>query len=486
SRGRLLRQWMTEGLLLAGVGAVCGWGVALYTRAGLLALLPETYGYLQLVDRVRSDWRVVSFTLGVTVLTAVVFSIVPAMHASRMSATEVLKDGQRGTEGAHTQRVRNVLVVAEVALAFVLLVGAGLLVKSFLFLQRTQLGFDPHNVFGISLNLPMNTSQAEKTQLISQFQALVAGLPEVEAAAVTTQGVFPYLTFQVNRVDKPLAADEPALYEAISPNYFTALGGALIKGRYFNEQDADKADPVALINETLARKYFAGEDALDKAVTLNYLGKPQRRRVIGVVRDMSQGDLTRLQPQLFVPFAQQPWFGAGLVARSRIAPFTAWRAARQALIAIDSKQASNKFRTADELIGERLQEPRLYTVLLGICGLLALVLAVAGIFGVMSYNVTQRRPEIGIRMALGAQRNDVLKMMLSRGMTLVMAGIALGVAGSLALTRLLSGLLFGVGATDPLTFLLISALLTMVALCACYIPARNATRVDPLVALRLE
>ena len=486
SSARLLRQWFSEGLLLAGVSALCGWGVALYARAGLLMLLPQSYAYLQLKDHLRFDWRVLVFTVGVTALTALVFSIVPALYASRLAVGGVLKEGQRVTESRQTQRVRNLLVVAEVALAFVLLAGAGLLINSFLRLQRTELGFDPHNIFGLSLSIPMNKSQADKAELIRQFQAAVEALPEVKAAAVTTQGVFPYLSFQLNRVDKPMPADEPVLYDVISPNYFTALGGALMKGRYFTEQDTQMAEPVGLINETLARRFFADEDPLDKTVLFNYLGKQQQRRIVGVVRDMRQGELAKLQPQLFVPFTQQPWLSAGLVVRARTSPDSAWRAARNALMTVDPRQSVSNLQTAEELIGEKLEEPRLYTVLLGICGLLALMLAVAGIFGVMSYNVAQRTPEIGTRMALGARTSDVLKLVLSLGMTLVMSGVGLGLIGSFALTRLMKGLLYGVSATDPLTFLLIASLLTAVALLACYIPARRATKVDPWVALRHE
>jgi putative ABC transport system permease protein len=485
SRGRLLRQWLSEGVLLAVISAVCGWLLAQFARQGLLRLWPETYSYLQLKDRLQFDWRVVTFTVTTTALTALLFSLVPALQISRTAAGESIREG-RGSESGQTHRVRNALVVAEVAVAFILLVGAGLLINSFLRLQRVKLGFDARNLFGINLTVPFTSSQAEKTQLIRQMQDAVAGTPDVESAAVTTGNIFPYLSFPMNRVDGPLPADEPVMYEVIGPNYFALLGGALMSGRYFTEQDGAGAEPVAVVNAALARKFFDGDKAMDKMVVLNYLGKPQQRRIVGVVHDMSQGELVKLQPQIYVPYLQQPWLSSGLVVRARTTPASASRSARNALLALNPRQSFTRVRTAEELIGEKMEEPRLYTVLLGLCGLLALLLSVAGIVGVMSYNVARRTAEIGIRMALGAQASDVLRLVLRRGMSLIFVGVILGIMGSLLLTRLMKGLLFGVSATDPLTFLLITLLLAAVALLACYFPARRAARVDPLIALRYE
>jgi predicted permease len=485
SRGRLVRQWLSEGMLLAGMSTVCGWLLAQFARQGLLSLLPETYSYLQLNERLQFDWRVVTFTVSATALTSLLFSLAPALQISRTTAGESMKEG-RGTESERTHRVRNALVVAEVAVAFILLVGAGLLINSFLRLQRVKPGFDARNLFGISLTVPFNKSPGEKTELIRQMQEAVAGTPDVEGAAVSTGNIFPYLSFPMNRVEGPLPADELVIYEVISPNYFVLLGGTLISGRYFTEQDAQGTEPVVIVNETLARMFFDGDKPMDKLLTLNYLGKPQQRRIVGVVHDMSQGELVRLQPQVYVPYLQQPWLSSGLVVRARTTPASASRSARNALLALNPRQGLTRVRTAEELIGEKMQEPRLYAVLLGLCGLLALLLSVAGIVGVMSYNVAQRTAEIGIRMALGAQPSDVLNLVLRRGMSLILVGVVLGIVGSLLLTRLMKGLLFGVSATDPLTFLLITLLLTVAALAACYVPARRAARVDPLTALRYE
>ena len=487
SRWRLVRQILSESLLLAVVSALLGWLFAVWARKGLLQILPKTYSYLQLEGHLQLDWRVLAFTLGVTMVTGLLFGLLPAWQVSLSEAGEFLQDGQRGTEGAHTRRVRSLLVVTEVSLALVLLVGAGLLINSFLRLQRVQLGFDPQNVFAVNLSVPGKMAQAEKAQFIRQLQEAVANVPDVEAAAVTTGfNIFPYLNFQLNRPDKPLPADEPVMYDVISPNYFVALRGALVKGRYFTAQDTDTTEPVAIINERLARKYFVDEDPLEKTVTLNYIGRLQQRRIVGVVRDMSQGELVRLAPQLYVPFTQQTWFGASLVVRARTSPTAASRAAQQALWAIDPKQAVSKLQTAEEALGEKLDEPRLYTTLLGLFAGLALVLAMVGIVGVLSYNVAQRTHEIGIRMALGAQAGDVLRLVIGQGMRLALAGVLVGLLASFALTRVLKGLLFGVGATDPLTFTVIALVLVVVALLASYVPARRATKVDPLAALRTE
>ncbi|MBO0858939.1 MAG: ABC transporter permease [Chloracidobacterium sp.] len=487
SRWRLARQILSETLSLAAVSAMLGWLLAVWARVGLLKIAPRTYAYLQLEDHLRLDWRVLVFTLSLTTVTALLFSLLPAWQVSQPEAGEFLKEAQRGAEGTKTRRARSLLVVAEVSLALVLLIGAGLLINSFLRLQRVQLGFDPQNLFAVNLNVPMRMTQAEKARLIQQLQEAVAILPDVEAVAVTTgYDVFPYLSFQMNRPDKPLPADEPVMYDVISPNYFTALRGALVKGRYFTAQDTDTTEPIAIINERLARKYFGDEDPLDKTITLNYLGRPQQRRIIGVVRDMSQGELVKTQPQLYVPFTQQTWFGASLVVRARASQTAALRSVQQALWTVDPKQPVSKLKTAEELLEEKLDEPRLYTTLLGLFAALALILAIVGVVGVMSYNVTHRTREIGVRMALGAQASDVARLVVGQGMRLVLAGALVGVLASFALTQLMKGLLFGVSATDPLTFAAVAFLLTSAALLACWIPARRATKVDPMVALRID
>jgi putative ABC transport system permease protein len=283
-----------------------------------------------------------------------------------------------------------------------------------------------------------------------------------------------------------LPASEAVLYDAISPNYFTAMRGALVKGRYFTEQDHASAERVAVINESLARRFFAEQDPLDQFVTLNYLGQPQTRRIVGVVRDMNQGEPGKVQPQLYAPYAQQPWFSAALVVRTRTSPSSARRSIQTALWSVDARQPVSRAGTAEELLADKLAEPRLYTALLSLFGALALVLSAIGLFGQISYNVSQRTQEFGIRLALGAQPRQILRQVLGLGMSLTMLGLLAGVAVSAMLTKTLGKLLYGVTATDPLTFAVIAFLLLSVAALACWIPARRTLKLDPMIALRYE
>lgn len=486
TRGRLVRQWLSESLMLAGFSAALGWMLSLWAREALLRWLPENYAHLQLQDQLQTDARLLAFTVGVTLLAGLCFGLLSAWQATRPAIGSFLKDGQRNSSGRQMLQLRNGLIVAEVALAFVLLVAAGLLINSFLRLQRVNLGFDPRQLIGVSLNVPINKPQPERTELIRQLQETVANLPEVETAAVTTGTVFPYLNFQLNRANDPLPANEAVLYDAISPNYFTTLRGALVKGRYFTEQDHASAERVAVVNETLARRFFAEQDPLDQFVTLNYLGQPQTRRIVGVVRDLNQGEPGKVQPQLYAPYAQQPWFSAALVVRTKTSPSVARRSIQSALWAMDARQPISRAETAEELLADKLAEPRLYTALLSLFGALALVLSAIGLFGQISYNVAQRTQEFGIRLALGAQPRQLLRQVLGLGMSLTMVGLLVGLVASVMLTKTLSKLLYGVTATDPLTFAVIAFLLLSVALLACWIPARRTLRLDPMIALRYE
>ncbi len=486
SRWRLIRQILIESFLLTAAGTIVGCLLAVWARVGLLSLLPRHYSHLQLGEHLQFDWRVLLFTLSVMLVTALIFGLMPAWQVSGPEAGDFMKERQHTTEGVETRRVRSLLVMTEVSLAVVLLVSAGLLLNSFLRLRRVELGFDPQNVFAVRLSTPHDMTHTQKSNLIDRLQEAVASVLDVESAAVTSGSVFPFLHFPLNRVDKPLPADESVLYDAISSNYFATLRGALLKGRYFNGRDTEATEAVGIINEMLARKYFPGEDPLDKKISLNYLGKPQERRVVGVVRDMSQGQLVKVEPQVFVPFTQQTWFSASLVVRARTSAAAANRSVQSALWSIDATQPVSRLQTAEGLLGENLDEPRLYTVLLGLFAGLSLMLAIIGIAGVMSYNVTQRTHEIGVRVALGATAADVLRLVVGQGMRFVLVGVAIGLLASLALTRLMKGLLFGVSTTDPTTFVVIPLLLAAVALVACLLPARRATKVDPVIALRYD
>jgi putative ABC transport system permease protein len=388
--------------------------------------------------------------------------------------------------------LRGALVVAEIALAMVLLVGAGLLINSFARMSRAQLGFDSRNLFSMSVQtrrkFPIEGADERRAGFVKQVFDQVSQTPGVESAVVTSAGIFPLLHFGFNIEGLPLPADADALYETISPNYFRALRARMVAGREFDVRDDVRSPAVAIVNETLARRYFAGEDPLGKRVSIAYMRQRIALEIVGVAADMKQGELgAPVIPQIYAPYLQRPWLSSAIVVRSSHDDLSAVsNDAQRAIWAVDRDQASTNIHTAEEALSNSLAEPRLYTVLLGVFAALALSLAAVGIYGVMSYTVTERTREIGVRMALGAQAGSVLKLVIGEGMTLALIGVAIGSGAAVALTRLVSGLLFGVSATDPMTFVVIASLLSVVALLACCIPARRAAKVDPMVALRRE
>jgi putative ABC transport system permease protein len=458
-----------------------------------MRILPESYtAYYQLQDQLRMDGSVLWFTLLVSLLTGVIFGLVPAWQASNPVVNEELKDGARGAGGLRHQRLRGALVVAEIALAMVLLVGAGLLVNSFVRMSRAELGFDPRNLFSIGVQtrrkFPLEGADEQRARFVRQVFDQVSQTPGVESAVVTSVGVFPVLHFGFNIEGRPLPADADALYETISPNYFRAMRARMVAGREFDDRDDSRSPAVAIINGTLARRYFTGEDPLGKRLSIVYLSRRIALEIVGVAADLKQGELgAPVIPQIYAPYLQRPWFSSAVVVRAAHNDLSAVRNdVQRAIWAVDRDQASTQIQTAEEALNNSLAEPRLYTLLLGVFAALALGLAAVGIYGIMSYTVTERTREIGVRMALGARGLDVLKLVIVQGMTLALIGVTIGSAAAVALTRIISGLLFGVSATDPLTFIVIALLLSVVALLACYIPARRAAKVDPMVALRWE
>jgi len=495
-RRRLLRQLLIESLLLAAFGGAAGvllgqWGVD-----GLMRLLPQSYdAYYQLQDQLRPgsvDQTVLSFAFLISLLTGVFFGLVPAWQASNPAVNDELKEGGRSVDGAPRQRLRGALVVAEIALAMVLLVGAGLLINSFARMSRAELGFDPRNLFSMSVQtrskFPIEGADERRARFVKQVFDQVSQTPGVESAVVTSAGIFPLLHFGFNIEGRPLPADADALYETVSPNYFRAMRARMVAGREFDDRDDLRSPAVAIVNETLARRYFAGEDPLGKRLSIAYMRRRIALDIVGVAADMKQGELgAPVIPQIYAPYLQRPWFSSAIVVRAAHNDLSAVKNdAQRAIWAVDRDQASTQIHTAEEALNNSLAEPRLYTVLLGIFAALALSLAAVGIYGVMSYTVTERTREMGVRMALGAQAGSVLKLVIGRGMALALIGVAIGSAIAVALTRLMSGLLFGVSATDPVTFAVIALLLMLVALLACYVPARRAAKVDPMVALKYE
>jgi putative ABC transport system permease protein len=492
----LLRQLLIESLLLAALGGAAGLLLGQWGLDGMMKLLPQSYNaYYHLQDQLQPgivDRTVLSFTLLISTLTGVLFGLIPAWQASNPIVNEELKEGGRSADGSHGRRLRGALVVAEIALAMVLLVGAGLLINSFARMSRAELGLDPRNLFSMSVQtrtkFPIEGGDERRARFVKQVFDQVSQTPGVESAVVTSGWIFPGLQFGFNIEGHPLAADASALYETISPNYFRALRARMAAGREFDERDDVRSPAVAIVNETLARRYFAGEAPLGKRLLVAIGSQRAALEIVGVAADMKQGALgAPVIPQIYTPYLQRPWFSSAIVVRAAHNDLSAvMNDAQRAIWTVDRDQAATKIQTAEEALNNSLAEPRLYTVLLGVFAALALSLASVGIYGVMSYTVTERTREIGVRMALGAQAGNVLKLVIGQGMVLALIGVAIGSAGAVALTRLMSGLLFGVSATDPMTFVVIALLLSVVAFLACYIPARRAAKVDPMVALRGE
>jgi predicted permease len=495
-RRRLLRQLLIESLLLAALGGVAGLLLGQWGLDGLMNLLPESYdAYYHIQDQLGAgivDGTVLSFTLLISALTGVFFGLIPAWQASNPVVNDELKEGGRSADGARGRRLRGALVVAEIALAMVLLVGAGLLINSFARMSRAELGFDPRNLFSMSVQTRtkflIEGGDERRARFVRQVFDQVSQTPGVESAVVTSAGIFPVLHFGFNIEGRPLAADADALYETISPNYFRALRAGMVAGREFDERDDTRSSGVAIVNETLARRYFAGEDPLGKRISVAVGRQRAALEIVGVAADMKQGELgAPVIPQIYTPYLQRPWYSSAVVVRAAHNDLSAVKNdAQRAIWTVDRDQASTQIQTAEETLNNSLAEPRLYTILLGVFAALALSLASVGIYGVMSYAVTERTREIGVRMALGAQAGNVLKLVIGQGMTLALTGVTIGLVAAVGLTRLISGLLFGVTATDPLTFVVIALLLIVVALLACYIPARRAATVDPMITLRSE
>ena len=488
SRWRLMRQVLTESLILGGAASVLGLLLALWGVELLIKLLPEEYAYLRLQEMVNIDARVLVFTLGVTIATSLLFGLLPAWHASRTNINEQIKDGTRATGGLRHRRARSVLMIAEIALAMVLLVSAGLLIQSFVRMRAAELGFDPNNLVTIGIQMPFSRypDDQSRVRLIKQVLEQVERTPGVESAVASSGMPFPFLEFPFKIESRPDDEVAPALFDSISPNYFRALKAEFLAGREFDDRDNESSPGVAIVNERLARQYFPGESPVGKRVSVNFLGQPQTREIIGVVKDINQGEAGKVKPQIYAPYQQQPWLSATLIVRAAGNPESVRKDAHQAVLAVDKDQTLTKMSTAEQALNRALAEPRLYTALLAAFAGLALLLAAVGVYGVMSYSVAERTHEIGVRMALGAQVSDVMRMVINEGLLLATAGVAAGLAGAFLLTRIISSLLYRVSATDPLTFAAISVLLVGVALGASFVPAWRATKVDPVIALKRE
>jgi putative ABC transport system permease protein len=494
-RGRLVRQLLIESLLLALLGGVAGLALAAsgipVLRSGLLGIVT---GKIPGLETIGVDWPTLAFSFGVSLLTGVLFGALPALQISRIDLNQTLKEGGKDSTGAGRRGLSRALVMAEVALAVIVLVGAGLLVRSMNKLLQVDPGFRADHLLSLKIELPRSRYQIHE-QIRDFYQQLtqrIQALPGVEQVGVTDRAPF-VPSFRISRFiaegQQPERGKEPiAQLRMADHRFFETMRIPRRVGRLFDEKD-DFDDNRIIINETMARSFFPNQDPVGKRIFIHWgSGPPPAFMVIGVVADIKDLGLDApVEPTIYFPGVQGE---AVLLARTNVDPLSLASAARQAITSIDPALPLQQVRSVEEILDASLARQRFTLNLLGVSALLALLLAAIGIYGVVAYSVTQRAQEIGIRLALGAQANDVLKLIIGRGIAPVLLGLALGLAGAFALSRLLTsltaGLLFEVRATDPATFTAIALLLVVVALLACYLPARRGTKVDPLTALRHE
>lgn len=497
SGARIIRQLLTESVLLAGMGGVLGMVLAYWATDLIVALSPES---LARVREAELDLRVLAFTAIVSLVTGVAFGLVPALLTSKTNLAESLKEGRRGaTASVQTNRTRSVLVVAEVALALLLLAGAGLLINSFVRLQQVAPGFDAAQT--LTFNVAPSAARTSTPQHIADFyQELTArlkALPGVVDAGVVFQlplggsGATTSVAIE-GRPGAPAARPMVVLHMA-SPGYFKTMGIPVKRGRDFTERDTLSAPPVLIVNEALARQSFPNEDPIGKRMAPGFSTIPVRdddsgmREIVGVVADVKHGSLQgAAQPEIYFPQSQMPMSAMTVVVRASGDPRALQQSVGGVVQSLDRDAPVYAVRTVEEVLNRSVATPRFNTVLLGLFAAVALILTLVGLYGVISCSVSENTQQIGIRVALGAQRSHVFKLIVGQGMILAMCGVMIGLGAAYGLTRLMSSLLFGVEPTDPWTFSGVALLLLSVAAVACYLPARRAMNVDPTVALRSE
>jgi putative ABC transport system permease protein len=482
-RLRIVRQLLTESLLLAVAGGGAGallavWAVRL-SSASVLDSLPRA-------EEVSVDGRVLVFTLLVSVVTGVVFGVAPALKVSNPNLNETLKEGGR-RQTSSRGGPRNVLVVAELALSLILLTGAGLLIKSFTRLQSVNAGFDPHDLLTMQLTLPKTQYPDTERQnaFVQQTLRRIETLPGVKSAAATINlplvGTWGMGYKVIGHDNAPMQVADNA---NVTPGYFRSMGIPVLRGRDFSDRDTGEGPKVIVISEALALKHFPGENPLGQRINAG-----GEREVVGVVADVKPRGLElEAKPQIYLPYAQKPTSApfVTFTVRTETPPLGLAASVENEIRSLDKDLPVANVRTMEQIVAASLEQRRLTMLLLGVFACIAVALASVGIYGVVSYSVSQRTHELGIRMALGAGGGDVLALVLGQGLRLALVGVTLGLVGAFWLTGLLKDLLYGVRATDPLTFAAVASLLVAVALAACYIPARRASKVDPMVALRYE
>jgi putative ABC transport system permease protein len=507
-RSRVVRQLLTESVLLAGTGGVLGLIVAQWGTQAILAMVP---GGLPRMENIGIDGWVLAFTLGVSILTGIIFGLAPSIQASRLDVQMTLREGARGSTSGH-HGLRSVLVVSEIAASLVLLIGAGLMLRTMAQLNRVNPGFDTHNLLLFSLGLsPANRSTPDKIRMAyHRLTEEIGSLPGVQAGAVGDDipltGEDSEVPLWVSGRPRPATQSDMiwSLLYTTSPDYLNAMGIPLLKGRYFTDQDTKDSAGVVVIDEVMAKGLFPGEDPIGKSIGIadtsgemgNGLNRPLE--IVGVVGHvkhwgLDSDDSAKIRYQFYVPFVQIPdqlmaGLGTGLtvLVRTKVDPMSMVPALSSRVSEVEPDQPLYGAQTMQSIASDSLAGRRFSMLLLGVFAALALLLASVGIYGVISFTASQRTHEIGIRMALGAGRGHVLKLVVGQGLTLVVAGIGLGLAAAFGLSRLMAGMLYGVRPTDLVTFAAVSFVLAGVALLACYIPARRATKVDPMVALRYE
>ena len=483
SRLRLVRQLLTESILLALVGGALGVLLAAWAVPALLALSPPDISDFK---HIGLNLEVLGFSIAVSVFSGILFGLAPAFHASRENLSGSLKEGERGSTSSRG-RTRSALVVAEVGLSLVLLISAGLIVKSFVRLMNVDPGFDPDRLLVFSVGLPPSATTAQQDAFYQQVQDRIEAVPGVQSVGAVSRlplsGGNSGRSFKIPGSDQAYDTD----IRVSTPSYFHAMAIPLLKGRSFTEQDAQGSVEVAVVNETFARTVFPGQDPIGKYI-LDFGPAKDKLQIVGVIGNVRHEALeTDPRPEVYLPFGQGHWPSVFMVVRSKTSdPLALTSGVQNAVWSVNKDVPLSNLRTMQGVIARSVVQRRFTTLLLAIFAGLAMLLAAVGLYGVMSYTVSQRTHEIGIRMALGAQKADVLKLVVRQGMSLVALGVVLGVVAAVAATRLMSGLLFGVSATDPAVFGGIAALLASVALAANYVPARRATKVDPMVALRYE
>jgi putative ABC transport system permease protein len=494
SRWRIVRQLLTESVIVALIGGALGvlvsfWGIDALRAANPGNAARFAPGWHQL----GLNFTVLAFTLGISLFSGIIFGLAPALQVSKPNLNDSLKEGSRQASG-RSHGLRSSIVVFEIALSLMLLIGAGLALRTFLALLKTDPGFNPDNLLTLNITLPSAkyTDEPKRAAFYSDLVQRVKSTPGVESAAAVnylplggSNSSDAYLI--EGEVQPPPGQENVGRYRVCTPDYFTTMGIRVVKGRSFTDQDKAGALPVLIVNEAFARKHWPNGDAIGKRIrSYGPLDKAPWMEIVGVIQDVKHELNIPVTPEFYLPYAQDVWGAMVLVARTKVDPASLSSALRQQVWAIDKDQAVFDVHTMNEVRAISIGMYSSGSVMLGIFAGVALLLASVGIYGVMAFAVTQRTQEIGIRMALGARGLDVLTLVIKHGMKLAVVGILIGLAGSWALTRFMKGLLFGVEPTDLLTFSLVSLFLLVAAFAACYLPARRATKVDPLVALRWE